>query len=139
LTKVIADPPPKRMGAFTWFLILGALGVDMALVENPQAIERLKPRLDKRKLKLRRKIRPAGRIVQLTPDFYSRISRMGNDARSRNYRPNADRSLPEMPPRREEAANRYSKSDFQGLSSFRSRASFFISMSLLMTPFSSSR
>jgi hypothetical protein len=80
LTKVIADPPPKRMGAFTWFLILGALGLDMLLVENPQAMERLRPRLTKRKSK-RKAVHPAGRIVELTPDFYKRISRMGNEAR----------------------------------------------------------
>jgi len=79
LSKVLADPPPKRMGAFTSFLILQALGLDMQLVENPQAMERLRPRFEKRKL--RRKIRPAGRIVELTPDFYKRISRMGNEAR----------------------------------------------------------
>jgi hypothetical protein len=86
LTKVIAEPPPKRMGAFAWFLILGALGLDMQLVENPQAMERLRPRLTKRKSK-RKSVHPAGRIVELTADFYKRISRMGNEARSRKLTP----------------------------------------------------
>jgi len=60
------------MGAFTWFLILQALGLDIQLVENPELTERLKPKFEKRKL-VRKPARPAGRIVQLTPDFYSRI------------------------------------------------------------------
>ena len=30
---------------------------------------------------------PAGRIVELTPDFYKRISRMGNEARLRKLTP----------------------------------------------------
>lgn len=85
LTKVIANPPPKRASPFTLFLIVQALGLDMQLVENPQVMERLRPRYEKKKLK--RKIRPAGRIVELTPDFYKRISRMGNDARSRKLTP----------------------------------------------------
>jgi hypothetical protein len=86
LSKVTADPPPKRMGAFTWFLILQAIGLDMQLVENPDLTAKLKPRWTKRKV-VRKLVRPAGRIVQLTPDFYSRISRMGNEARSRNLTP----------------------------------------------------
>jgi hypothetical protein len=58
--------------------MLQALGLDVQLVENPQAMKRLRPRYEKRDLK--RKVRPAGRIIELTPDFYSRISRMRNES-----------------------------------------------------------
>ena len=82
LSKVLADPPPKRMGPFTWFLILGALGLDVQLAENQQAMERLRPRLEKRKL-VRKRIRAKEGIIELTPDFRHRRSQLGGLARAK--------------------------------------------------------
>jgi hypothetical protein len=84
-TKVLGDPPPKRACPFTTFLMLQALGLDVQLVENRQAMERLRPRYAKRKLK--RKIRTAMRMVELPPDFYKRISGLAADARRRKISP----------------------------------------------------
>lgn len=85
-SKVIANPPPKRIGPFTYFLILQALGCELQMVENPQEMERLRSRLSKRKLR-RTRVRPAASIIELAPDFYARISRMGNAARNTKLSP----------------------------------------------------
>ena len=50
LSKVCAVPPPKRMGAYTMFLILSALGLTVSLSEDPALMEWLGPRYQKRQL-----------------------------------------------------------------------------------------
>jgi hypothetical protein len=84
LSKVIADPPPKRTSPFTQFLILQALGLRVKLEEDPQLIEKIRQRWSKRKL--RKSMRTAvsiDRVIELPPDFMRRISRMGCEARMR--------------------------------------------------------
>jgi hypothetical protein len=88
LTKVISNPPPKRMSPFTQFLILQALGLRVRLEEDPELIEKLKGRWSKRKL--RKSMRTAvsiDRVIELPPDFMRRISRMGCEARMRKLSP----------------------------------------------------
>jgi hypothetical protein len=88
LSKVIADPPPKRMSPFTQFLILQALGLRVKLEEDQQLIEKLKGRWSKRKL--RKSMHTAvsmDRVIHLPPDFMRRISRMGCEARMRKLSP----------------------------------------------------
>jgi hypothetical protein len=68
LSKIIANPPPKRVGPFTYFLILQALGLDMEFVENPQTMERLKSRYEKQKL-ARKNVRAKAGIIELTPEL----------------------------------------------------------------------
>jgi cold shock CspA family protein len=88
LTRVISDPPPKRMCPFTQFLILQALGLRVRLEEDPELIEKLRGRWTKRKL--RKSVRTAmsmNRVIELTPDFMRRISRMGCEARMRKLSP----------------------------------------------------
>lgn len=88
LSKVIADPPPKRMSPFTQFLILQALGLRVRLEEDPELIEKIRGRWSKRKL--RKSMRTAvsmDRVIHLPPDFMRRISRMGCEARMRKLSP----------------------------------------------------
>jgi hypothetical protein len=88
LSKVIADPPPKRMSPFTQFLILQALGLRVKLEEDQQLIEKIRGRWSKRKL--RKSMRTAvsmDRVIHLPPDFMRRISRMGCEARMRKLSP----------------------------------------------------
>ena len=40
--KLLANPPIKRLGNLSLFLILEAIGLDIVLVENPQRLERLR-------------------------------------------------------------------------------------------------
>jgi hypothetical protein len=106
LSKVIADPPPKRMSPFTQFLILQALGLRVRLEEDPQLIEKLKGRWSKRKL--RKSMRTAvsmDRVIHLPPDFMRRISRMGCEARMRKLSPERRSALA-----RQAAMARWSKS-----------------------------
>ena len=50
LTKITADPPPKRMSLWTAFLILEALGLQVSLSAAPDWAERYGHRLEKRRL-----------------------------------------------------------------------------------------
>jgi hypothetical protein len=78
--KLLADPPIKRMGHFSLFLILQTLGLDMVLVENPQALESLmNPQHHRRQAWVLK----APRIVVLTPDFLRFIGHKGGLARVR--------------------------------------------------------
>jgi hypothetical protein len=85
LTKVTANPPPKRMGLHVCFLILTALGLQVELTEAPD-FQRYAQRLERRKL-TRRPGRITGRSKKCAPDFYAYISRLGNEARSRKLSP----------------------------------------------------
>jgi hypothetical protein len=85
LSKVIANPPPKRMSPFTQFLILQALGLDMQLVESPQLIEKLKGRWTKRKLtRPKKKILAESTLikVEIPIDTLRRRARAGGYARA---------------------------------------------------------
>jgi hypothetical protein len=86
LTKIISDPPPKRMSPFAMFLVTQALGLDVQLVENQQLIEKLSKRWTKRKLR-----RPTTRVpdngthvykYEVTPDLMRRRGRLGGYARA---------------------------------------------------------
>jgi hypothetical protein len=82
--KLLSDPPTKRMGHFSLFLILQTLGLDMVLVENPDALETLmKPALKRRQ----RWIHKAPRIVVLTPDMLRANGIKGGHARAKKLSP----------------------------------------------------
>ena len=55
-SKLMCDPPPKRMASFTPFMVLPALGLALWVVEDPAALARVRPRLTRRQVK-----RPAQR------------------------------------------------------------------------------
>jgi hypothetical protein len=77
-SKLLADPPQRRLGHFSLFVLLQTLGLDMVLVENPQALEGLKnPALRRRQAWVLK----APRIVVLTPDFLRMIGTKGGRAR----------------------------------------------------------
>src|SRR5436190_22753207 len=56
LAKIISNPdadhPKKRLGPYTMFLILGALGMRAGLYEDPEAMALVKSRLIKRRYRL---------------------------------------------------------------------------------------
>jgi hypothetical protein len=81
---LLSDPPQRRLGHFSLFVLLQTLGLDMVLVENPDALEALKnPALRRRQ----RWIHKAPRIVHLTPDMLRVIGRKGGQARARKLTP----------------------------------------------------
>ena len=86
--KLLANPPVKRMGHFTLFLILQTLGLDIVLVENPEALESLKNRHfhRRRPFMLRQP-----RITVFTPDF--RRVNGSKGARARNIKLSAKRRI----------------------------------------------
>jgi hypothetical protein len=88
-SKFLASPPPKRVTAFTWFLVLQALGMEMQLAENPQLAEKLRERRAKKKLTKKAKGLPAGSTYkyELTPDLMRRRARMGGYARAKRLSP----------------------------------------------------
>jgi hypothetical protein len=78
-SKLLSDPPQRRLGHFSLFVLLQTLGLDMVLVENPQALENLKNPMHKRRQAWMLR---APSIVHLTPDFLRLIGTKGGRARA---------------------------------------------------------
>jgi hypothetical protein len=57
-SKCLSDPPMRRATPWTWFLMLQALGLKVALIEDPAAVEKMRRRWLPRKAK-----KPAHRQV----------------------------------------------------------------------------
>jgi len=95
LTKITADPPPKRLQTWTMFLLCEALGLQVTLSVDPYFAERYAHRLDKRRL-IRRVNKEAGRFGRLVleavpPDMRLVRNRRGGHNRMRRMTP-AERS-----------------------------------------------
>ena len=84
-SKILSTPPRKRMNAFTWFLLIQALGLRMVLEEDPELVERMRGRWTKRHN--RKPVLAAARIIQLTPDYRRRVARLGGFARRIGFLP----------------------------------------------------
>jgi hypothetical protein len=46
--KLLADPPIRGLGRISFAALTGALAVRIAVIEDTEALERLRPRLDRR-------------------------------------------------------------------------------------------
>jgi hypothetical protein len=89
ISKIIGSPcspPAKRVQLYLACILIEALGLEIRLYENPQAMERLARRFEKRKLK-KPAVRTAMRKIELMPDFYRHISGLAADARRRKIPP----------------------------------------------------
>jgi hypothetical protein len=89
ISKIIGSPcspPAKRVQLYLACILIEALGLEIRLYENPQAMERLARRFEKRKLK-KPAVRTAMRKIELMPDFYRHISGLAADARRRKISP----------------------------------------------------
>jgi hypothetical protein len=82
--KLLNSPPTRRLGHFSLFLLLQALGLSLILVEDNAILERLKNRRIPRQ---RRPVLRAPRIICLPPDFLRRIGRLGGLARAKKLSP----------------------------------------------------
>jgi len=80
------SPPSKRVQLYLACILIEALGLEIRLYENPQAMERLARRFEKRKLR-KTSVRTAMRKIELMPDFYRHISGLAADARRRKIPP----------------------------------------------------
>ena len=89
-SKLLSNPPTKRLGHFTLFLLLQVLALDILLIENPERLEILK---NPRHLRRRRLVLRAPRIVVLTPDFLRSIGAKGARARNLNLSPKRRKAL----------------------------------------------
>jgi hypothetical protein len=77
-SKLMCDPPLKRMASFTPFMVLPALGLALWVVEDPAALARVRPRLTRRQVKRLH----SGRVhrpirFELGPDFMRKIESRG--------------------------------------------------------------
>ena len=84
-SKVLSDPPQKRMNAFTWFLVAQALGLRMVLEEDLELAEQMRGRWRKRHNK--KPIHSQPRIVQFTPDQLRLMGRRGGFATAARLTP----------------------------------------------------
>lgn len=76
-SKLLADPPIRRIGPLTLFIVLQSLGMSLSLVEDRKWMERAETRFVPRKTP--RMLRAVS--ITLTPDFYSRIAQEAAQAR----------------------------------------------------------
>ena len=84
-SKLLCDPPMKRLGPITLHIMFGALAMRQQLVHDEEAYGRLQHRLERR-LKPRM-LRARRTTVHLTPDFMRRIAILGNAARTKKLSP----------------------------------------------------
>jgi hypothetical protein len=78
-SKLLCDPPIRRAGPMVLFVLIQALGMQLILAEDLVGMASLRHRLTPRKATKR--FNQRGGSITFTPDFYSRIGRMGAAAR----------------------------------------------------------
>jgi hypothetical protein len=83
-SKLLSDPPTKRLGHFSLFVLLQTLGLDIVLVENPEALEALRNPMHRRRQAFVLK-RP-GHLI-FSADFLRRNGSKGGNARARKLTP----------------------------------------------------
>jgi hypothetical protein len=98
-SKLLSNPPAKRMGPFTQFIVLQALGIKLQAVEDPELSAVVRSRLIRRR---GARHMPSGVLhaarFELAPDFFrligikggkTRMARMTAKQRSRHGRKTA--------------------------------------------------
>jgi hypothetical protein len=82
-SKLLCSPPIKRMGAFTQFIVLQALGMKLLAVEDPKQLARVQSRLIKRQV-ARRPIPSGSRHsvikFEIGPDLLRQMQSKGGKA-----------------------------------------------------------
>jgi hypothetical protein len=85
-SKLLSNPPIKRMGAFLQFIVLQSLGMKLLAVEDPEQLARVQSRLVKREVArplhsgiVQRPIR-----FELGPDFMRKIQSKGGTNSRKN-------------------------------------------------------
>jgi hypothetical protein len=84
-SKILGPVPTKRMGGLWLFLICGALGLGVALYQDPEALARVQSRLvprQQRNVRMRAVTTHDEVVIRLGPDFLHRIRRKGGLARA---------------------------------------------------------
>jgi hypothetical protein len=82
-SKLLSDPPVRRMGPLTLFILIQSLGLELTLTEDRKWMERAETRLVPRRMP--RLLR--ARSITLGPDYFSRIGRLGNAAKMTRLSP----------------------------------------------------
>jgi hypothetical protein len=88
-SKILAPSPIKGIGATTFPLLLGATGVMLLPVEDPEAMQRITRMLEPREVKVSGRSLPWGRSGKQTVSrrFVRRIAIAGAEARARALTP----------------------------------------------------
>jgi len=82
LSKVIANPPAKKVGLYVAFLILQTLGLQLHVSVAPDFAKRIAHRLERRRLS-KKQVRRKARKKKLPSDVLAHRSRLGGIARGR--------------------------------------------------------
>lgn len=84
-SKLLCEPPMRRMGPLTLFLVLDALGMSIMITTDPVSFDRVRSRLTKRRTP-RRRLLSSGKqgpvIIYLERDFLRQIASKGGLART---------------------------------------------------------
>lgn len=85
-SKLLCEPPMKRMGPLTMFLVFEALGMQVAFQDDSAALDRIKTRLVRRMFPRRMPGRSVHdpMIIVLQPDLLAKARRRGGE-NSRKY------------------------------------------------------
>jgi hypothetical protein len=78
-SKLLCDPPVRRMGPIVLFIVLQSLGLALTVTEDPIGLRSLQSRLTARKVTKLVNLR--GRSITFDIDHFTRIGRMGAAAR----------------------------------------------------------
>lgn len=94
-SKVLGPRPPKKLGAMSTFAILGALGVELVIVENPELLDRARLRMSQKGFGKRqeRNVRIGGTHIVVTRRYMRNLSRLAAVARVAKIKPAKRRAL----------------------------------------------
>lgn len=94
-SKVLGPRPPKKLGAMSTFAILGALGVELVMVESPELLARARMVMAKKGFAKRQEcnVRTAVRITVLTQRYMRKLAKKAAVARLKKINPRRRRKL----------------------------------------------
>jgi hypothetical protein len=78
-SKLLCNPPMRRMGPIALFLVVQSLGMSLVLAEDPVGLRSLQHRLTPRRVK--RRVSQRGSSITFERDHFVRIGRLGAAAR----------------------------------------------------------
>ena len=86
-SKILSNPPVRRLAAFLLFPVLQTLGLQVRLADDPDALDRVRHRLPRKAAPFRMRMRGRGKhkngIFYLSPDLQKIRGRNGGLARAK--------------------------------------------------------
>lgn len=91
--KILADPPVRHMGRDTFPMMLGALGIKLVAVDDPESMARFTARAEKRNASQVRRVRGDTVQIKISPRKLKRMQRKGGKNSRKNMSEREARKL----------------------------------------------